>query len=149
MMSGVAEGAKRVAVVVNVNVQLVAEDDPFGQVLGGRLCIKGPVWKGLARNRTVELEVAALLVCWLRADEDMTGRSSDVCCVPLFLQDVGFAGLVLERAEGKGEWSRMGTFRMTVSATQGANLEQTSSILEEEEYVEFDAIVNHYAIIVV
>jgi hypothetical protein len=69
----VAQAAKRVAVVVSVNTRLVVEDDPFGQVLRGRLWIRGPLWKGLIRNRTLELEMAESQVCWLRPDEEMTG----------------------------------------------------------------------------
>jgi hypothetical protein len=97
----------------------------------------------------MELEVAKSLVCWLRPDEEMTEQSGDGCCIPLFLQDVGFTGLVLERAAGKGEWSRVETFRMTVSTMHGTQLMGTSSILEEEEYSELDAMANHYVIVVV
>jgi hypothetical protein len=46
VMHNVAEGAKSVSVVLSVNTQLVVENDPFGQVIGGKLWIKGPVWKG-------------------------------------------------------------------------------------------------------
>jgi hypothetical protein len=91
-------------------------DDPFGQVTGGELCLRGPLlktsFKSLADHSDSGRCHLGEALCAVYPDGPQYDEDETLFCMPSYFTGNRPWGIVLQRTERQGQYQRRGSFRL-------------------------------------